>query len=529
MYRPVVVVAVLALTMCQHHQVVFHNLRTPLHVISGILEHELNNICTTTSTTTPDDDDRIEMKASRTLRTVQEYLNDIVNIVEDVAIASMFERNLLPVMKANAGVLSSTINTIISGIEVTEQVLGCTVNCIAEYNHYDKAVVAKEPFYAIPSLLPRVLFHLLKNAVTYSSSNSTVRCSVTTAAPDNSTAKPLPLTYPFDDGGDDSDGDGGSTKQIDYIQIKIENSTSSIVSLEFFLQYCRSFHNVYAHEEGGSHGGGGAPVTAKTPFQDNGLGLGLYLASHILECLGSNLSMTVVYDESASVYRVCSLFTVSLTAITATAVAMLSSPMEQQLLLSSSSSSSLVIPQCWGSIESSHAAAQIIEGSAPLDGASVVLTTDGAFAAEASQRGCNECSTVGGTTSSSPSSARLFRILVVDDSSICQKLLVKILRQHSFITDVANNGQEACDKLTQVPCCYDAVLMDIRMPVMDGITATKFIRSKLQLTIPIIAVSAEIDPSTRAAAMDAGTNGFLSKPSKLNDVLSLLKQKLQMM
>jgi len=165
-------------------------------------------------------------------------------------------------------------------------------------------------------------------------------------------------------------------------------------------------------------------------------------------------------------------------------------------------------PLSWESIESSHAAAQIIDG---------VSVTD-----EASRGGS-------GMTSSPPPSARLFRILVVDDSSICQKLLVKILKQHSFVTDVANNGQEACDKLTQEPCCYDAVLMDIRMPVMDGITATKFIRSELQLTIPIIAVSAEVDPSTRAAAMDAGSNGFLSKPSKLNDVLSLLKQKLQMM
>ena len=473
--------------MRQHHQVVFHNLRTPLHVISGILEHELNE-CT---------DDRINTKTNSTLRAVQEYLNEITNIVEDVAIASMFERKLLPVIKANVGVLSSTINTIIRGVEVTEQVLGGTVNCIAEYYHYDKTV-AKEPCYAIPSLLHRVLYHLLKNAITYSTSNSTVICSVTTAVHESGTSKALAPTYTFDDADED---DNASMKQIDCIQIKIENSTSSSVSLEFFLQYCQSFHNVYAHEEGGA----GSPVAAKTPFQDNGLGLGLYMSSHILECLGSNLSMTVEYDESAAVYRVCSLFTVSL----AVAAAMLSPPMEQ--LQSSVNLNAGNSSLSWESIESSHAAAQIIDGVSVTEEAS------------------REVSQSGGITSTPPPSARLFRILVVDDSSICQKLLVKILKQHSFVTDVANNGQEACDKLTQEPCCYDAVLMDIRMPVMDGITATKFIRSELQLTIPIIAVSAEVDPSTRAAAMDAGSNGFLSKPSKLNDVLSLLKQKLQMM
>jgi CheY-like chemotaxis protein len=149
--------------------------------------------------------------------------------------------------------------------------------------------------------------------------------------------------------------------------------------------------------------------------------------------------MTVEYDESAAVYRVCSLFTVSL----AVAAAMLSPPMEQ--LPSSVNINAGNSSLSCGSIEGSHVADQIIDGAS--------VTTD-----EASRGGSQS----GGMTSSS---SRLFRILVVDDSSICQKLLVKILRQHSFVTDVANNGQEACDKLIQEPCSYDAVLMDIRMPV----------------------------------------------------------------
>lgn len=61
---------------------------------------------------------------------------------------------------------------------------------------------------------------------------------------------------------------------------------------------------------------------------------------------------------------------------------------------------------------------------------------------------------------------KMIRVLVVDDSSLCQKVIVKSLKGLEFITDVASNGLEACDKLTEKPCKYDVVLMDIRMPIM---------------------------------------------------------------
>jgi hypothetical protein len=74
------------------------------------------------------------------------------------------------------------------------------------------------------------------------------------------------------------------------------------------------------------------------------------------------------------------------------------------------------------------------------------------------------------------SNVRQIRVLVVDDSSMCQKVIVKSLKGIEFITDTASNGREACDKLEEVPCKFDAVLMDLRMPVMDGLEAIRYCR-----------------------------------------------------
>lgn len=66
------------------------------------------------------------------------------------------------------------------------------------------------------------------------------------------------------------------------------------------------------------------------------------------------------------------------------------------------------------------------------------------------------------------------RVLVVDDSPICRRVLAKVLDSAGYDIDMASNGQEACEKLSFEPCLFDAVLMDLRMPVMDGLEATRY-------------------------------------------------------
>lgn len=120
--------------------------------------------------------------------------------------------------------------------------------------------------------------------------------------------------------------------------------------------------------------------------------------------------------------------------------------------------------------------------------------------------------------------AKLMRVLIVDDSSMCQKLIVKSLKGLEFLTEVASNGWEACEKLQQTPCRFDAVLMDLRMPVMDGLEATRYCREVLKLcNLPIIAITAEIGAAIKEEAIKSGASHFLSKPAKAQEIISILR------
>jgi len=103
------------------------------------------------------------------------------------------------------------------------------------------------------------------------------------------------------------------------------------------------------------------------------------------------------------------------------------------------------------------------------------------------------------------------RILLVEDNEINQLVACDILQDAGFVVDVAENGQVALDLIAQYS--YDLVLMDMQMPVMDGITATTTIRGMDRYRdLPIIAVTANVLPQDRQRCMAAGMNDFLAKP-----------------
>ena len=78
---------------------------------------------------------------------------------------------------------------------------------------------------------------------------------------------------------------------------------------------------------------------------------------------------------------------------------------------------------------------------------------------------------------------------------------------------LANDGQEAIDRLKASPAAFDALLMDLQMPVMDGLTATRLIRGELGLThLPIIALTAGVLPRQLEEARRAGFTEILAKP-----------------
>jgi PAS domain S-box-containing protein len=105
------------------------------------------------------------------------------------------------------------------------------------------------------------------------------------------------------------------------------------------------------------------------------------------------------------------------------------------------------------------------------------------------------------------------RILAVDDSDINLEVAKRILELKGARVWLAANGQAAFDRLKAEPNGFDVVLMDVQMPVLDGLTTTRLIRSELGLAeLPIIAVTAGALTSERPKAMAAGMNDFITKP-----------------
>ena len=100
------------------------------------------------------------------------------------------------------------------------------------------------------------------------------------------------------------------------------------------------------------------------------------------------------------------------------------------------------------------------------------------------------------------------KILVAEDNDSNFILMTYILRKF-YAYERAKNGQEAVDLVANGG--YDMVLMDIKMPVMDGLEATKVIKEK-HPDLPIIALTANAFDSDRQLAVQAGCNDFLSKP-----------------
>lgn len=119
-----------------------------------------------------------------------------------------------------------------------------------------------------------------------------------------------------------------------------------------------------------------------------------------------------------------------------------------------------------------------------------------------------------------------FRILVAEDNSINVQVAKFILTPISEVLDFAKNGEEAVGKYLSGE--YDFILMDVKMPVMDGFEATKAIRNieadkKDGIKIPIIAMTANNMYEEIQECLGAGMDGFLSKPFNINDVKNILK------
>lgn len=121
-------------------------------------------------------------------------------------------------------------------------------------------------------------------------------------------------------------------------------------------------------------------------------------------------------------------------------------------------------------------------------------------------------------------------ILLAEDNELNREIAVEILNAYGFEVDTAENGAIAVEKVcTAAPGQYDLVLMDVQMPIMDGYTATRRIReleNPALAGIPILAMTANAFDEDRQNAEKAGMNGHLSKPFDMQQLLTMLREKL---
>ncbi|MBW1750073.1 MAG: response regulator, partial [Deltaproteobacteria bacterium] len=112
-------------------------------------------------------------------------------------------------------------------------------------------------------------------------------------------------------------------------------------------------------------------------------------------------------------------------------------------------------------------------------------------------------------------------LLLVEDNHINQQVASELLEQAGFIVDIANDGQEALDKL--VANTYDCILMDVQMPVMDGYTATREIRKQeIFNDIPVLAMTANAMVADKEEARAAGMDDHIVKPINPQELFSTL-------
>ncbi len=114
-------------------------------------------------------------------------------------------------------------------------------------------------------------------------------------------------------------------------------------------------------------------------------------------------------------------------------------------------------------------------------------------------------------------------ILVVEDNHVNQKVVTALLRKKGYHVDVANHGREALEYLDLL--AYGLVLMDIQMPVMDGLEATRAIRRDPRYqNLPIIAMTAHAMSGDRERCLAAGMNGYLTKPLNPATLINVIQE-----
>lgn len=174
------------------------------------------------------------------------------------------------------------------------------------------------------------------------------------------------------------------------------------------------------------------------------------------------------------------------------------------------------------SVESELGKGSTFRFEIPLAASAVAAIRESANAPLPSRRGSDHTRS---TNASVTTDKQKIRLLLVEDNRINQLLASTILEKAGYVVDIANDGLAAIKCVEAID--YDAVMMDVQMPVMDGIEATKAIRTQASTAtkraVPIIAMTANAMSGDRETYLAAGMNDYISKPIQSARLLAVIE------
>ena len=112
------------------------------------------------------------------------------------------------------------------------------------------------------------------------------------------------------------------------------------------------------------------------------------------------------------------------------------------------------------------------------------------------------------------------RILLAEDEKALSKAIVKIFEKNNYSVDAVYDGEDALAYIEAG--CYDAAVLDIMMPKMDGITVLKKVRAK-GISLPILMLTAKAEIEDRVLGLDSGANDYLPKPFDSRELLARVR------
>ena len=164
---------------------------------------------------------------------------------------------------------------------------------------------------------------------------------------------------------------------------------------------------------------------------------------------------------------------------------------------------------------------------APASAEPTALPCSAVLPIPAKSQGSELGSDLGKAPAAAPAKA-LGRVLVVEDGLDNQRLIRAMLERAGCCVELADNGQVGCDRALAEAAAgtgFDLILMDLQMPVMDGVTATKTLRAA-GIAVPIVALTANALPEERERCMAAGCSEFTTKPISRDRLLRVVREHL---